>query len=1082
MRSENHISPVSYHSCEYTVTRNVSKVVAFQKPYETIVPCRGWIPWKLCAKTHYKTQYHSIMVAETANITQCCDGYEQVGDYCALSLEKSSQFVLSHGMCPDINKEMKGKKNCTFDIDCPGLQKCCNFSKGSFCTSPAPQALDRNTIKYWYNGTVTIKMGFNELSRIDPGFFNHTRLLHSMISGELWPLNVTVHHISTKPAGTFTVESLILIGINESDSLINISSKLNNIVIRLPEVIDIQIKDLNECLHPRLHGCLKDERCIHLEGSYNCTQNSAPPTNSTDCSSFLNHGISNVTGSSFYIHWNTDCPENHTYNVQVFLVKRYNESSITISQTHLHIRGLAAGELYMVGVGFEDCRGIVHSWKEQVKTEAQILVGKLRIINLELTEDLRNTSSNQYKNFVNNFSKEIKESLPQELSPNNVKVEVYALSAGSVVVHYHLIISNLTNPINITSVTLSSTNKDNMFDIDQNSIVFTDFDECSSLSDNDCDVNAICKNLEGSYTCDCNKPYMDTNPSRPGRSCHLSGEEISPLPGLLNPTTKGPVSINTNSPPAQPFPTTVTTSYFTTVDSKPEDSTTVFQTLPSVLHTAVSSTVDHNTISLNTSDGQLIGKPVTSNPALQESLDTTHNIVSSTSYPSISSSTEIIPTMLPNSVSITSGHSTEHSSTQNVKTDGVNYTVNVKETETMSHVPRSTNQNVSHVTSTSPTVHTGFLNTTVHDSLKSLVTINNDLSMKGTPGKITTTISTLSLKDASIVLCDMEKIGIRIQKTYLNQMSISEGSLYLGNASCNVSDITDSYVQLQSGWNMCGTQVQNNKTHVILYTTLYMAVPQPFPNMLQPPKQIGSIHCLFQNDIVTSSGYNTPKGIYFTIEDLKGDGTIIPEFELFDGDQPISRNVTLAATDDITVHIRIRTDDVQFKVVISDCWATPSADVQDPLSASFINNSCALPNTHTLILSNGISNNASFQTKIFALIETPIVYLHCRLHICKEIPPGTCKPSCGNSARSLTAGEKVSTTVTRMGPLHRANKYNTQDSKEFTLGPGYIALIIILIFLFVAGVAAGFICWHERRTGKYNFKLKRDVGYQVFSN
>lgn len=34
----------------------------------------------------------------------------------------------------------------------------------------------------WYNVTVLVKMGFEDLQREDPGFRNHTRLLYSLVS------------------------------------------------------------------------------------------------------------------------------------------------------------------------------------------------------------------------------------------------------------------------------------------------------------------------------------------------------------------------------------------------------------------------------------------------------------------------------------------------------------------------------------------------------------------------------------------------------------------------------------------------------------------------------------------------------------------------------------------------------------------------------------------------------------------------------------------------------------------------------------------------------------------------------------
>ena len=48
-----------------------------------------------------------------------------------------------------------------------------------------------------------------------------------------------------------------------------------------------------------------------------------------------------------------------------------------------------------------------------------------------------------------------------------------------------------------------------------------DFDECKSTEHNDCADNAICYNIEGSYTCACQDGFHDLSgpDSLPGRVC-----------------------------------------------------------------------------------------------------------------------------------------------------------------------------------------------------------------------------------------------------------------------------------------------------------------------------------------------------------------------------------------------------------------------------------------------------------------------------------------------------------------------------------------------------------------------------------
>lgn len=81
---EKGLSLLGYHLCNYTLTKSVFKMVAYQKSYEKKASCGGWIPWMVCPQTHHRTEFHSVEVPETITLTDCCEGYEQVGLYCSL--------------------------------------------------------------------------------------------------------------------------------------------------------------------------------------------------------------------------------------------------------------------------------------------------------------------------------------------------------------------------------------------------------------------------------------------------------------------------------------------------------------------------------------------------------------------------------------------------------------------------------------------------------------------------------------------------------------------------------------------------------------------------------------------------------------------------------------------------------------------------------------------------------------------------------------------------------------------------------------------------------------------------------------
>ncbi len=48
-------------------------------------------------------------------------------------------------------------------------------------------------------------------------------------------------------------------------------------------------------------------------------------------------------------------------------------------------------------------------------------------------------------------------------------------------------------------------------------LLVSDFDECNTVGHNNCDVNAICENTVGGFTCTCNTGYNGDGVSCDGR-------------------------------------------------------------------------------------------------------------------------------------------------------------------------------------------------------------------------------------------------------------------------------------------------------------------------------------------------------------------------------------------------------------------------------------------------------------------------------------------------------------------------------------------------------------------------------------
>ncbi|XP_014793507.1 PREDICTED: uromodulin-like 1 [Calidris pugnax] len=552
----------------------------------------------VCPRTYYKTQYRTVEVPETITLTDCCEGYEQVGLYCSLALNRSSVFSSRPGICPTENMETSDYP-CTFDTECPGLKKCCNSSKGAGCVDPMPEGRT-----FWYNVTVLVKMDFNELIRVDSYLLNHSRLLHSMITGALQPLNASVYHIQSHRAEIYagTVASHVLIGLHQPSPLAEVSNSLKDIVRRVYEVIDTQVQDVNECSHLVFNTCPEKNTCVNLEGYYSCdpqheradvnphqlsprkegTAASTPSSaldlintsdsslsisnssllsmtnQSTDAecypSAVRNHQTFSVTSNSFEMSWHITSALNHTFQVQVFKGKEIIKN-LTTDEMKLDVSGLEAGVMYSVEISYETC-GKTSIFHQNVKTDAKIFGITMRILNYNFTDDFHNTSSSAYEEFSRLLLTELENSFPPNISAlyksGKLKVQTESLQAGSIIVRLRITVEDPEFPVDASTFApvLSYLHNGSALLVDQQNAAVEDWDECASHTENDCCVFAECINLMGSYLCRC-KTTMDTNPSRPGRNCE--GEIVDPLtetmaPEVTNSTELAPEEVSSAGP------------------------------------------------------------------------------------------------------------------------------------------------------------------------------------------------------------------------------------------------------------------------------------------------------------------------------------------------------------------------------------------------------------------------------------------------------------------------------------------------------------------------------------------------------
>lgn len=82
--SGNSLSASGYHLCIHDETRTVSFLGVHKIPYTVTKPCGDWLLWKTCNVTLSKMVHQVEYKTVTEQVIKCCDGYVQIGRYCAL--------------------------------------------------------------------------------------------------------------------------------------------------------------------------------------------------------------------------------------------------------------------------------------------------------------------------------------------------------------------------------------------------------------------------------------------------------------------------------------------------------------------------------------------------------------------------------------------------------------------------------------------------------------------------------------------------------------------------------------------------------------------------------------------------------------------------------------------------------------------------------------------------------------------------------------------------------------------------------------------------------------------------------------
>uniref|UniRef100_A0A8C8IAF4 Uromodulin-like 1 n=2 Tax=Oncorhynchus tshawytscha TaxID=74940 RepID=A0A8C8IAF4_ONCTS len=1121
------LSMSSYHLCTGHESTVVSKMWSYKTSYRDRRSCGGWLPWKTCVVTLYKTAYWTEYMNVTEEVMRCCEGYEQVSSYCALPMNRSGEFTAKPGSCPKGVEDTPRNTGCEWDSDCPGWQKCCQREGLSFCTNPQHTG-NRGCC---FNVTVTVKTDYQQLISMDGGIMNHTRLLHSVVTGALDSPDISVYYISSWPIGPFRTASSMLIGSPETLSLSNMTTKLHLLLKHIEEVTSVSVEDIDECTYAALSSCSRQADCANTEGSYSCTCHPGftdlnPNNTGVDCqaSDLVTSALPSNATHMFWWANATELPPNSTsyqswdssFIDNPAAVATTTDRGMMLSSTHMPV---TTHDLAMASSNRSETRPALTSWSS--------------------------STSLQHTTNTNTPTLPLSTSMPQT-------------SMGPTVEDMYLSVSSLSpstcHPTPTTNLQASNV---------------TGFSFCLSWTgQSQSGLSFLVVLKEGSEV----KGRWETK---------LSVWEVTGLqPGVLYNVTVTPCACGSHwasllvlvKTAAQTLRATVRLTNVQFTDALLYSTSLEYQNLSRSIEEEILQSLPPDILALvNSGDVRvqirgltpgsvvvnfiIIFTPSQSEDILKVSSALMQALQNSSRYTVDSNNTRIddddecstgdmdcspwaqctntwgsysclcldgftdsnpsrpgrgcsapLTTTLPTMPITTPVQTTTAPATITTTTNTLVTTNNIVSTTT-TYNPTSITSNNKSTTTINTQVTTNNvvrINNTVSTATPILITtmtpvptttttdVPTAMTTTVTSGLITTSLQPKTPTSPAILVsytrgisveCRASYIIVTVARDFLEARHIGDSSLYLGRQECGVNEANSSHVQLTVAWDQCNTQLLYNSTHYTAQTTLFNSMDlQSLPDSKTRVPTVRlevPIMCTFGRSILISAGYD-PTGYDMIKDVVMGSGTFHVTVQLLNGMSPLPQNYSLSPEEEVVVEVSVNSTVDQIKVVINKCWATQSSNPLEPTIYLFLENSCPLVNTYTTVLENGNSSKSRLSLRIFSYVNLNVIYLHCQIHICIETGSGTCQPDC--IERTERFSNLIGMGKATCGPFLRSHKVPIKESSVTLRLVDYVLLGIGLFLLFVGSLSSLFFCY-RKRIGTYSFSLKpkqENFTYHVF--
>lgn len=134
-----------------------------------------------------------------------------------------------------------------------------------------------------------------------------------------------------------------------------------------------------------------------------------------------------------------------------------------------------------------------------------------------------------------------------------------------------------------------------------------------------------------------------------------------------------------------------------------------------------------------------------------------------------------------------------------------------------------------------------------------------------------------------------------------------------------------------------------------------------------------------------------------------------------------------------------RGDTSRFKLLLTNCYATPSEDKNDIVKYFIIRNRCPNRRDSTInVEENGVSSESRFSVQMFMFAGNyDLVFLHCEVYLCDSTTE-QCQPSCSTSRLRSSEPAIDLTRVLDIGPITRKSVQNPDTSNGTPRNTGFL--------------------------------------------